>query len=132
MMKTSPKGAASALSPQLIEENAKAQAEAALASVPVPVRRVHAPPERKHVTAAKQVAAAQLPALQHLQLLMKHEVVAITGMTFPTLWLWMRQGKFPRSRIVGGKSAWLASEVEAWIAALPVRKLKGDKTTEAA
>jgi predicted DNA-binding transcriptional regulator AlpA len=35
-------------------------------------------------------------------------------------------GKFPRSRIVGGKSMWLSSEVEAWLAGLPVRPLKGD------
>jgi predicted DNA-binding transcriptional regulator AlpA len=127
--KTSPHGAASTLSPQLIEENAKAQAEAALASVsvPVPVRGVHAPPERKHVTAARQAVAAQLPALRHLQLLMKHEVVAVTGVTYPTIWAWMRAGTFPRSREVGGKSAWLASEVEAWLANLPLRKLKGDE-----
>jgi predicted DNA-binding transcriptional regulator AlpA len=38
----------------------------------------------------------------------------------------MTRGKFPRSRIVGGKSKWLSSEVETWMAALPLRKLKGD------
>jgi hypothetical protein len=40
----------------------------------------------------------------------------------------MRDGKFPRSRIVGGKSMWLLREVDDWLAALPVRPLKGDET----
>jgi hypothetical protein len=39
----------------------------------------------------------------------------------------MRAGTFPRSRVVGGKSMWLSSEIEAWLAALPVRQLKGDE-----
>ena len=43
----------------------------------------------------------------------------------------MRDGKFPRSRELGGKSAWLESEVEAWIASLPTRRLKGDAKASA-
>jgi hypothetical protein len=38
----------------------------------------------------------------------------------------MIDGKFPRSRVSGGKSVWLYSEVSAWIAALPIGQLKGD------
>jgi predicted DNA-binding transcriptional regulator AlpA len=57
----------------------------------------------------------------------KAEVLAITGVTFPTIWSWMRNGTFPRSRVVGGKSMWFSSEIEAWLAALPVRQLKGDE-----
>jgi hypothetical protein len=45
---------------------------------------------------------------------------------YPTVWAWMRAGTFPRSRIVGGKSMWLSTEVDAWLAELPVRRLKGD------
>ena len=60
------------------------------------------------------------------RLLNKAEVCAIAGATFPSVWSWMRQGRFPRSRIVGGKSMWLSTEVEQWLAALPIRKLKGD------
>jgi uncharacterized protein (DUF3820 family) len=37
----------------------------------------------------------------------------------------IRAGKFPRARIVGG-TMWLTSEVDVWLAALSVRKLKGD------
>ena len=66
------------------------------------------------------------------RLLDKRAVLQITNVTYPTLWAWMRAGKFPRARIVGGKSMWLTSEVDAWLAALPVRKLKGDEPTKAA
>jgi hypothetical protein len=38
----------------------------------------------------------------------------------------MREGRFPRSRVCGGKSAWLEDEIEAWIESLPIRQLKGD------
>jgi hypothetical protein len=34
-----------------------------------------------------------------LRLLSKPEVLSITGASFPTIWIWMRDGKFPRSRI---------------------------------
>jgi predicted DNA-binding transcriptional regulator AlpA len=60
------------------------------------------------------------------RLLSKSDILAITNVTFPTIWAWMRAGKFPRSRIAGGKSMWLSTEVDAWLAALPVRPLKGD------
>jgi predicted DNA-binding transcriptional regulator AlpA len=63
------------------------------------------------------------------RLLNKAEVLAIVGVTFPTLWDWQRKGKFPRARFVGGsssKSVWLSSEIDAWLAKLPIRKLKGD------
>ena len=36
----------------------------------------------------------------------------------------MRDGTFPLARVVGGKSMWLASDVDTWIAGLPVRKYK--------
>jgi prophage regulatory protein len=60
------------------------------------------------------------------RLLFKPEVIERTGLSFPTIWGLMRKGEFPRSRIVGGRSAWLSSEIDAWIRRLPVRKLKGD------
>jgi predicted DNA-binding transcriptional regulator AlpA len=59
-------------------------------------------------------------------LLAKRDVLAITNVTFPTLWAWMRAGKFPRARVVGAKSMWLSTDIEAWLATLPVRRLKGD------
>jgi predicted DNA-binding transcriptional regulator AlpA len=38
----------------------------------------------------------------------------------------MRDGVFPRARIVGGKSMWVSTEVDQWLADLPTRPLKGD------
>jgi predicted DNA-binding transcriptional regulator AlpA len=60
------------------------------------------------------------------RLLDKSQICKIANVTYPTVWAWMRQGKFPRARVVGGKSMWLTSEVDAWLAKLPVRPLKGD------
>lgn len=62
----------------------------------------------------------------HLRLISKTEVLKRVGVTFPTIWAWMRAGKFPRSRDIGGKVAWIESDIEAWIAGLPDKKYKGD------
>jgi predicted DNA-binding transcriptional regulator AlpA len=67
-----------------------------------------------------------------VRLLNKHEVCAVAAVSYPTIWAWMRRGEFPRSRVCGGKSMWLSTEIEQWLAALPVRKLKGDKQEAAA
>jgi prophage regulatory protein len=105
----------SSVSPELIEANLKDRAKAALAAGELP-RRNH---DREHVHGARAPPLVE-------RLVSKSEVLAITGLSFPTIWAWMRAGKFPRSRIVGGKSMWLSSEIEAWLAGLPVRPLKGD------
>jgi predicted DNA-binding transcriptional regulator AlpA len=60
------------------------------------------------------------------RLLDKAEILTITHVSFPTVWGWMRAGVFPRSRIVGGKSMWLSTEIDTWLTQLPIRKLKGD------
>src|SRR5262245_5546286 len=88
-------------------------------------------PAAVQVTAARVKAATLLATPGIVRLLDKHEVCAITGVTYPTIWEWMRKDKFPRSREVGGRSMWVSTEIEAWLAALPVRPLKGDKPREA-
>jgi|SRR5262249_9748750 len=88
-------------------------------------------PPAVQVTAARANAATLLATPGVVRLLGKHEVIAIAGVTYPTIWLWMRDGTFPRSRIVGGKSMWLSGEIADWLAALPVRPLKGDKPRKA-
>lgn len=80
----------------------------------------------------KRVHAPGKPWVQGVCLLDKAEVLAIANVSFPTIWAWMRAGTFPRSRIVGGKSMWLSTDIDAWLTALPLRPLKGDETTEAA
>jgi predicted DNA-binding transcriptional regulator AlpA len=99
--------------PKLIEANEQHLIENGLASDAVSER------PRKHVHAPRGPPG--------IRLLDKAEVCAITNVTFPTLWAWMRAGTFPRSRIVGGKSMWVSTEIESWMAALPIRRLKGDE-----
>jgi predicted DNA-binding transcriptional regulator AlpA len=82
----------------------------------------------KKAAAAK--AAKPSATSPTVRLLDKHQIVAITGVTYPTVWSWMRAGTFPRSRIVGGKSMWVSTEVEQWLADLKVRPLKGDTPSE--
>jgi predicted DNA-binding transcriptional regulator AlpA len=77
--------------------------------------------------ARQRARAAHGPPSLPLRLLTKPEVRRIAGgVSYVTLWSWMRAGTFPRSRVVGGKSMWLSSEIDAWLADLRVRPLKGD------
>jgi predicted DNA-binding transcriptional regulator AlpA len=87
-------------------------------------------PRRRRKFALSSELEARAPPLA-VRLLSKQEVLGITGVSFPTVWAWMRAGKFPRSRIVGGKSMWHLSEIEVWLARLPVRPLKGDSADSA-
>src|SRR5215510_12923596 len=91
------------------------------------LRHARAAPPQTPPTPERTWAANLSP-----RLLDKAQVCAITNVTYPTLWTWMRSGRFPRARIVGGKSMWLSDEVEAWLATLPVRPLKGDEPLEVA
>jgi prophage regulatory protein len=75
-------------------------------------------------------AAATEEARAKTRLLSRREVMDLTGVSYPTIWSWMRAGKFPRARAIGNlKVAWIESEVSAWINDLPVKSLKGDQIT---
>ena len=82
-------------------------------------------PPNKDSTNGKKVDLASLgERLTHrCGLLNRHEVLAVVGVTYQTLWFWMRgeRGTFPRPRIVGGKNKWLAADIADWLAALPPR-----------
>jgi prophage regulatory protein len=69
-----------------------------------------------------------------VRLISKPEVLDRVGVTFPTLWKWMREGTFPAAKKLGGsnKPAWLESDVERWIAALPTQKYKPADNNDAA
>jgi predicted DNA-binding transcriptional regulator AlpA len=66
-----------------------------------------------------------------VRLLNRHAVCAIVGCSYPKLWILMREGAFPRSRIVGGRSMWISTEIDNWIAGLQIRPLKDDALEEA-
>jgi predicted DNA-binding transcriptional regulator AlpA len=91
---------------------------------PAWLQGIRAAPAREKLppAAPERVGEAQGPP----RLIPKAEVLVVAGCTYPTLWKMMREGNFPRSRAVGGKSMWLSTEVDAWMAALPLRRLKGD------
>jgi prophage regulatory protein len=63
----------------------------------------------------------------HMKLLRKAEVSEMVGLSYPTIWRWVRDGKFPAPRTIGatndkdGEVRWLQSEVEAWVESLPMR-----------
>ena len=75
---------------------------------------------------------AKPPTERPLRLLSKVQVLDRVGVTYTTIWTWMRQGIFPRSiRLSDGKCprvAWYEHEVEAWLANRHRQRLKGDST----
>jgi predicted DNA-binding transcriptional regulator AlpA len=58
------------------------------------------------------------------RLIDKAELLKRVPFSFVTIWKWMREDKFPRSRNGGGKAVWVEAEIEAWINARPVNPLK--------
>jgi predicted DNA-binding transcriptional regulator AlpA len=58
------------------------------------------------------------------RLVSKPEVLARVSLSFPTLWTMMRRGEFPPARVVGGKTMWLQSDIDLWIASRPLRQYK--------
>jgi predicted DNA-binding transcriptional regulator AlpA len=77
-----------------------------------------------------KLASLALPEVPNrLRLMSKAEVLAVVPFSYQTLWAWMRVGKFPRSREVGGKVCWMEHEVQDWVASRPVKPLKGDGET---
>jgi predicted DNA-binding transcriptional regulator AlpA len=79
------------------------------------------------------LASLQKRLTHRCGLLDKHEVLAVVGVSYPTLWFWMRgeRGTFPRPRIVGGKNKWLAADIADWLAALPPREYQPQKIESA-
>ena len=64
-------------------------------------------------------------AIETLVFLSKQQVLKKIPITAPTLWAWVRQGKFPRPRAISqNKTVWVAAEVDAWMRAQPLRTYK--------
>jgi prophage regulatory protein len=92
---------------------------------PEPRRKRREPAVAKKTSA--RVGANEAGQPPPIRFVFKPEVLDRTGMTYPTLWAWMRKGEFPQSYDVGGKVAWRENEIDAWCASRPVRKLKPAK-----
>jgi prophage regulatory protein len=54
-----------------------------------------------------------------VRLITKRELTAMIAVSYPTIWRWMRAGKFPRAVGEGRIVRWRLDEVEAWIEQLP-------------
>jgi prophage regulatory protein len=77
------------------------------------------------VTVANQASNDVEATPPSLVFLSKAQVLKRVPVTGPTLWSWVRQGKFPRPReLSNNKTVWIEAEVEAWMQACPVRKYK--------
>lgn len=61
-----------------------------------------------------------------LRFIGKPEVLHRVNLSYPTVWKMMLAGTFPRARNIGGKNAWIASEIAAWIKDRPIVTLKGE------
>jgi predicted DNA-binding transcriptional regulator AlpA len=59
-------------------------------------------------------------------LMTKKEVCAHTHRSYPTIWQAIRRGEFPRGRVQGGMLYWFRAEVDAYLANMPVQRIKGD------
>lgn len=62
--------------------------------------------------------------MQNQKLIFKAQVMDLIGMSFPTIWNWMRSGKFPPAREIGGKICWYEAEVVDWINSRPIKQYK--------
>jgi prophage regulatory protein len=61
------------------------------------------------------------------RLLTKAQVLELVPVTYPTIWSWMRLGKFPRSREMSpDRVVWFEEEILAWKKSMPVRRLLGE------
>jgi prophage regulatory protein len=65
------------------------------------------------------------PPPPSLRFLSKKQVLEKIPVTAPTIWKWVREGKFPRPRALGpNKTVWIEAEVDAWMQAQPVPQYK--------
>jgi predicted DNA-binding transcriptional regulator AlpA len=84
-------------------------------------------------TAPKQPPAAPNKAPSNpptIRLIFKPELLALVGVSYGSIFTWMRDGRFPLARELGppgGRSsriAWIESEVLAWLGSRPKRRMK--------
>jgi predicted DNA-binding transcriptional regulator AlpA len=68
----------------------------------------------------------RIPTSAKERLISRPELLDRVNLTFPSVWKLMRAGEFPRSRLIGGHVVWLESEIDEYIASLPLQRYKGD------
>jgi predicted DNA-binding transcriptional regulator AlpA len=71
--------------------------------------------------------ASAIAAAKPSRFISKSEMLNRVCLSYTTVWALMCAGEFPRSRVLGCRVAWIEHEVEQWILARPLRRLKGDR-----
>jgi predicted DNA-binding transcriptional regulator AlpA len=61
-----------------------------------------------------------------VRVISKNALLKRVPLSFPTIWKMMQQNRFPRARVIAGKSVWIESEINDFLATLPLRRYKGD------
>jgi predicted DNA-binding transcriptional regulator AlpA len=82
-------------------------------------------------------ARAPVAAGDAIRLIYKPELLRLIGVSYSSIFAWMRAGKFPLAREIGpgGQStrvAWIEAEVLAWLSARPQRRVKPPAGSSAA
>jgi predicted DNA-binding transcriptional regulator AlpA len=54
----------------------------------------------------------------------KAELLARVPITFTSIWRMSQDGRFPRGRVIGNRTCWVKSEVDAWLADVANNKLR--------
>jgi predicted DNA-binding transcriptional regulator AlpA len=75
------------------------------------------------------VANPTSPPRDPIRLIFKPELLELIGVSYGSIFSWMRVGKFPMAREIGPggrgtRIAWVESEVLDWLAARPQRRMK--------
>jgi len=65
-----------------------------------------------------------------VRLITKRQLTAMVGVSYPTIWRWMRAGKFPQGLAVGSLTRWRSDEIDEWLAELPLREAQDAKNAE--
>lgn len=74
-------------------------------------------------------AAAEKKSAKGERFISRRQLLDRIPVSYPTIWKWMVSGEFPRGRSLGGKIAWVESEVDRWIVERSKVRLKGDPET---
>ena len=79
------------------------------------------PPRRRPIMAKSRPTPFQIDTPPNKRFVFRSELLERLSITYPTLWRWMRDGRFPTPQIIGGSNAWLESEVDHWMTSQPRR-----------
>jgi predicted DNA-binding transcriptional regulator AlpA len=102
-----------------VERTAKTKPARAQTRSKTRLSKKQAPPKKRHIKSE----ARDKP---RVKLIGRKELLERVPISYPVCWRLMNEGKFPRSRQIGGKSFWIEREIDEYLDNLPLVKLKSD------